>query len=71
MKVFLIVVTTVAFFATCVVENKAIAGVIGLVAVVVFIKMQLNELDELRDEEERSIKRIDDELYENNEKSQE
>ena len=67
MKVFLIVVMTVAFFATCVMENKAIAGVIGLVAVVVFIKMQLNELDELREEEERSIKKIDNELYENNE----
>ncbi|MBP3283938.1 MAG: hypothetical protein J6M02_00365 [Clostridia bacterium] len=71
MKVFLIVVMGLSFLATCFMQNKTIPGVIGLIAVVIFIKTLLNEIADLREEEERSIEKIDEELYEKNDKKEE
>ena len=46
-------------------------GVVLFVPVVAFIKMLLNELRDLQEEEERSIRKIDEELYGSDEKTEE
>jgi len=70
-KVFLVVTIALSFLATCFMESKAVPGVVGLVAVVAFIKILLNEIAKLQEEENRSIDKIDDELYDENEKTEE
>ena len=71
MKVFLVAVMAMSLVAMSFVDNKTIPCVIGFVAVVAFIKMLLNELRDLQEEEERSIRKIDEELYGSDEKNEE